>query len=139
RFELQKMDEPHEFTDEHLLDVLGEKPRVTTDRKQRLHCPKCRDVVMMRHFHSVKREVEVDQCPKCDGYWLDAGELFQIRHQFKSEEEKTRAAQEHFSGLFDGELRAMKKEHTEKAEQSHRIASMLRLITPSYYYSQFTK
>ncbi|WP_446011883.1 TFIIB-type zinc ribbon-containing protein [Candidatus Electrothrix sp.] len=136
RFELQQLDEPHEFTDEHLVDVLAKESRTRTDPSQRLQCPKCEDVVMMRHFHSVKKEVEVDQCPKCNGYWLDDGELFKIRQQFKTEEEKNQAAQNHFSKLFDNELTAMKKESDEKAEQSQRIARMFRLITPSYYYSK---
>ncbi len=111
RFELQKMDEPHEFTTEQLLDVLGEdsqnKPDIDTSK--RLHCPKCQDVIMMRHFHSVKREVEIDQCPKCNGYWLDSGELFTIRQQFTTEEEKTQAAKNYFSIVFDKDLKAMKK------------------------------
>ncbi len=139
RFELQKMDEPHEYTDEHLLDVLSEESQQKTDQSKRLHCPKCQHVIMMRHFHSARREVEVDQCPKCNGYWLDDGELFKIRQQFKTEEERTQAAQEHFSKIFDGELTTMKKESEEKAEQSHRIANMFRLITPSYYYSKLKK
>ncbi|MDU9050440.1 MAG: zf-TFIIB domain-containing protein [Candidatus Electrothrix sp. Rat3] len=139
RFELQKMDEPHEFTEEHLLDILGKESQRKTDTSQRLHCPKCRDVVMMRHFHSVKREVEVDQCPKCNGYWLDDKELFKIRRQFKTEEEKTKAAKKYFSGIFDGDLTAMKQESNEKAEQSQHIANMFRLITPSYYFSKLKK
>jgi Zn-finger nucleic acid-binding protein len=32
-----------------------------------------------RHFFSAKRRIEVDECPNCGGYWLDAGELAQIR------------------------------------------------------------
>jgi Zn-finger nucleic acid-binding protein len=36
-------------------------------------------VKLKRHFFSAKRRVEVDQCPNCGGYWLDAGELALIR------------------------------------------------------------
>ncbi|MCI5140246.1 MAG: hypothetical protein D3909_00555 [Candidatus Electrothrix sp. ATG1] len=133
------MNEPHEFTDEHLLDVLAEESQVKTDPSQRLHCPKCQDVVMMRHFYSVKREVEVDHCPKCAGYWLDDGELFKIRQQFKTEEERKKAAESHFSGIFDEDLSSMKNESDEKAEQAQRVAKMFRLITPSYYYSSLKK
>ncbi len=139
RFELQKMDEPHEFTDEHLLEVLATESQVQIDPLQRLHCPKCMDVVMMRHFHSVKQEVEIDHCPKCAGYWLDDGELFKIRQQFKNEDEKTQAAQDHFSAIFAGELTAMKKESDKKTEQYNSIKNMLRLITPSFYYSKIKK
>jgi Zn-finger nucleic acid-binding protein len=34
-----------------------------------------------RHFFSAKRRVQVDQCPNCGGYWLDAGELELIRSE----------------------------------------------------------
>ena len=34
---------------------------------------------LKRHFFSAKKRVEVDQCPNCGGYWLDAGELEAIR------------------------------------------------------------
>ena len=30
---------------------------------------------MMRHFFSVKRQVEVDECPGCGGFRLDAGKM----------------------------------------------------------------
>ena len=45
------------------------------------HCPKCGDIVLMRHYYSKKRGVVVDECPSCGGFWLDAGELEQIRSE----------------------------------------------------------
>ena len=42
----------------------------------------------------------MDQCPNCAGYWLDAGELAQIRAE-RSETEKTeQARQSSISGEF---------------------------------------
>jgi Zn-finger nucleic acid-binding protein len=37
--------------------------------------------------------VQVDQCPNCGGYWLDAGELASIRQE-KASSEKVGQAQE---------------------------------------------
>ena len=37
---------------------------------------------------SLQRQVLVDECPNCGGFWLDAGELADIR-------EETQAAKEH--------------------------------------------
>jgi Zn-finger nucleic acid-binding protein len=136
RFELHKMDEPHEFTDENLVDLLAAESKVDPDKTKRLNCPKCKDVVMMRNFFTVKREVEVDHCPKCGGYWLDEGELFHIRKQFKTEEERKQAATGYFGVIFDDELAKMKAESQEKAEQAKRIANMFKLISPRYYYSK---
>ena len=47
-------------------------------------CPRCgkaRRVVMVRRFHSPRRQVEVDECPTCGGIWLDGGELARIREE----------------------------------------------------------
>ena len=136
RFELQKMDEPHEFTDENLIDVLAIESPVPYDSTLKRKCPKCEDTVMMRHFFSVKKEVEVDHCPKCAGYWLDEGELFQIRKQYKSESDRKQAAEQYFSDLFDNDLSKMKMESEEKAQQAKKIANMFRLISPRYYFNK---
>ena len=71
--ELKKFDAPHESAGQALLNVERDET-VQVDRTKRLKCPKCDDIVMMRHFFSVKKDVEVDECPGCGGFWLDAGE-----------------------------------------------------------------
>ena len=131
-FELKKFDEPHESAGEELLDI-EQDPSIIVDRSQRLKCPKCDDVVMMRHFFSVKKEVEVDECPSCGGFWLDAGELCKIRILFATEQERERAAEEYFSEIFGGEIAAMKAEDQAKLDKIRKISNMFRFICPSYY------
>jgi Zn-finger nucleic acid-binding protein len=85
-FELQKVDQEEEVAGGHLLDIQrDEKVKVDPNRKR--ECPRCEGVKLKRHFFSAKRLVEVDECPNCAGYWLDAGELTRIRA------EKSRAEQ----------------------------------------------
>jgi Zn-finger nucleic acid-binding protein len=132
-FELKKMDEPHEFTDENLLELLAENFRIEHDQSKKRNCPKCQDVVMMRNFFSIKQEVEIDHCPKCAGYWLDEGELYQIRNQYKTEEERRSAAISYFGEIFDGELSEAKETTQEEARKRQKVSNMFRLITPSYY------
>ncbi len=136
RFELQKMDEPHEFTDNNLMDILSIESPTVYDQSPKRICPKCTDIVMMKHFFSVKREVEVDHCPKCAGYWLDEGELFKIRKQFNTEEERKQATVRYFADIFDDDLTKMKNESHEKAMQAQKIANMFRLVSPRYYFSK---
>lgn len=52
---------------------------LTIDFDKRRVCPKCPDIVLMRHYYSKKRGVVVDECPNGGGFWLDAGELEQVR------------------------------------------------------------
>ena len=86
-FELQRVDEKHETARGGWLVHIEHDPVVVVDQTKKRGCPRCPEVKLMRHFLSQKRLVEVDQCPNCDGYWLDCGELARVR------EEKELAAQ----------------------------------------------
>ena len=77
-FELQRVDEVREVPDQHLLRI-QRNPRLAVDPARKRACPRCQGVKLKRHFFSAKRQVEVDHCPSCAGYWLDAGELEKIR------------------------------------------------------------
>ncbi len=77
-FELQKVDEQEEISDEWLLNIERD-PAVQVDSSAKRACPRCDDVKLKRHFFTAKRKIGVDLCPGCGGYWLDAGELEKIR------------------------------------------------------------
>jgi len=131
-FELKKFDEPHECAGEALLDIERNESLIV-DHTKRLKCPKCDDIVMMRHFFSVKKGVEVDECPGCAGFWFDAGELREIRGLFKTEEERHEAAEEYFEEVFGDRLKAMKAESEEKLAGTRKIVNLFRYICPSNY------
>ncbi|MFQ6104500.1 MAG: zf-TFIIB domain-containing protein [Candidatus Glassbacteria bacterium] len=131
-FELQKVDEMHESAGERLLDIERDE-KVKVDRSRKRMCPKCGNMPMLRHFFSVKQEVEVDECPACGGYWLDFGELARIRHQFENEEEREKAAEEYFEEIFGKKLSEMREEGEEKLKKARKIAHVFRFICPSYY------
>jgi hypothetical protein len=126
-FELRKFDEPHESAGQALLQV-EKNPDVRVDHGQKRNCPKCQDLVMMRHFFSVKRQVEIDECPGCAGIWLDYGELGQIRSQFASEREREQAAEEYFRDVLGPDLAEMKVRSELRA--SSRIADIFGFLSP---------
>ena len=132
QFELKKFDEPHESSGEALLEIERDES-ITLNHTKRWKCPKCDDIVMMRHFFSVKKEVEVDECPGCGGFWLDAGELRQIRSLFKTEAEREAAADRYFDEVFGDELVEAKAESGEKVARAHKVANIFRFICPSNY------
>ena len=90
-FELQRVDEEKECAGEHLLEIERDKS-VVVDPTRKRQCPRCEGVKLMRHFFSARRRIEVDQCPNCDGYWLDAGELAAVRTEKAQEERVSEAA-----------------------------------------------
>jgi Zn-finger nucleic acid-binding protein len=100
-FELQRVDEEDEAAGEPLLHIKRDD-RIVLDTSRKRDCPRCEGIRLRRHFFSAKRRVEVDECPNCGGYWLDAGELAQIRAE-KSETD--RAAQIRQSSVSPADIR----------------------------------
>jgi len=81
-FELQRVDEKHEAAGE-LLAHIQRDPRLNVDPTRKRDCPRCGGIKLRRHLFNPKSTVEVDHCPNCGGYWLDAGELETIRQETK--------------------------------------------------------
>ncbi len=130
--ELQQVDEACETVGDGLLDVPRDPAR-EVDHAARRDCPRCAGVVMMRHYFSVRREVEVDHCPSCGGYFLDHGELAAIRAQFASEHDRREAARALFAELFDPQLEAVATLSNEHRERARAFARMVRVLLPSYW------
>ncbi len=128
--ELKKVDEPHESAGEVLLDI-PRKPGIQVDFEAKRKCPRCENMVLMRHFYSVKRQIEIDECPNCGGIWLDAGELSQIRSLFKSESEKKAAADVLFSKAFDAELKILGAKVEHGTKNPREIGLALKFLSPS--------
>lgn len=56
-------------------------PAVIVDPARDRKCPRCKTVMLERRLFSLGTGVEMDCCPKCDGVWLDAGELETIQEE----------------------------------------------------------
>lgn len=130
--ELKKLDESHE-ADPKFLEFLDQGSRGTIDLGKLVKCPVCPDQPMKRYFWSVKRQVEVDECPKCGGMWLDAGELTHIHSLFKTEADRKQAAAQMFDEMFGPNLEKLKEEGRIKAEAAGRLRNAIRFILPSNY------
>ena len=108
-FELQRVDEEREAAGERLLEIERDA-RIHVDSSRKRECPRCPGIKLQRHFFSARRKVEVDQCPNCAGYWLDAGELAQIRAETAQTAKAQEAAR---SGLSSEVIRYLYRLRTE--------------------------
>jgi uncharacterized protein len=97
-FELQQVDETGQ-PGEPLLHIRRNE-KIIVDPARKRDCPRCAGVKLHRHYFSAKRRVQVDQCPNCAGYWLDAGELAQIREENSFTQEAEQARQTTLSAEF---------------------------------------
>jgi len=128
---LGKVDQPDQSAGQSLLNI-PQNASLKVDQSQRRKCPRD-SVVMMRHFWSVKRDVVVDECPKCEGIFLDPGELAAIRADYKSDAERHKAAEAYYSEMFDQQLAGMLRQDKAKLESARRVARIFKFVCPSYY------
>jgi hypothetical protein len=59
---------------EEQMKLISEKEKENLKNLHFMRCPKCGMELIMIKF----RDVEVDECPSCKGFWLDAGEVEKI-------------------------------------------------------------
>src|SRR5437868_4029401 len=72
-FELAKLDEKNEGVGQALQDALHSS-RVNDENRGPIPCPKC-NLPMHRHQFKYDKEINVDECYNCGGFFLDSGEL----------------------------------------------------------------
>jgi len=84
--ELEQVDEKNEGLGRALDEAL-KSPQVNDEDRGPIECPKC-GIAMHTHKYSSAKEVNVDECYACGGFFLDSGELRKIRDNYMSEEER---------------------------------------------------
>lgn len=132
-YEIKKLDEAHETAGDKLADLLEAFIDDNVDFSQRIKCPKCPDSVLLRHFYSPKRSIQMDTCPTCAGIWLDPGELTHLRNLFSTEEEKNVYAQDFVDEVTAKVLGPELQKSKDELEKAKSFAKMFRFICPSYY------
>ena len=127
--ELGKVDEKDEGLGDALKEAL-KYPRTNDDARGQIPCPKCA-VPMHIHKYASNKEVNVDECYACGGFFLDSGELQEIRDNHMSEEER----EEYTRKLVD-EIPEHKEAVDELDREKARIVAIdrfTRFLRLSYY------
>jgi len=65
------------------LHTIWQGPITPVNTNEPRMCPRCPEQLMDRKWFSESKKVEIDQCPKCAGIWLDAGEFSRIYDEIK--------------------------------------------------------
>lgn len=84
-YELSNLDEKNEGLGAALEAALR-SPRHNDGQRGPIACPKC-SIPMHTHKYARAKEVNVDECYECGGFFLDSGELTEIRDHYMSDAE----------------------------------------------------
>jgi len=127
--ELSKLDEKNEGLGNALKEALV-YPRYNETDRERLKCPKC-GTPMHAHKYESSKEVNVDECYSCGGFFLDSGELKVIRDTFMSEQEETEYAKKLLDNVPD--YQDAQNDLTKLKQREEAIRRYTRFLRLSYY------
>lgn len=83
--ELGKLDRNNEGSGTALEEFLHDKP-LKTERAGKITCPRCQ-IPMFEHLYKASKSARVDECYNCGAFFLDQGELYDIRSNCMSDQE----------------------------------------------------
>ena len=84
--ELTKLDETNDGLGGAFQEAL-QFPKVNDENRGPISCPKC-GIPLHRHLYKSSKEVNIDECYRCGGFFLDSGELAEVRDHHMSEQEQ---------------------------------------------------
>ena len=133
RFELLKLNKESRGTGARLLDV-QRADGVRFFRDVEAICPHCETSLLLRHFFSREQNVEVYQCPKCGGFWIDSGELVNlIKSGFETEENQKKAVASYFQTVSDQRIAKMNLHIEDVVESARSIVKIFLFICPKKF------
>ncbi|MFC1541421.1 zf-TFIIB domain-containing protein [Candidatus Latescibacterota bacterium] len=127
--EIVKLDEQNEGLGRALGEAL-KYPQTNEENRGNINCPKC-GIPMHIHKYKSSKEINVDECYVCGGFFLDSGELKVIRDTFMSEDEE----EQYNKSLLNDmpEYQEAQKDLEKQKLRADAIRKYTRFIRLSYY------
>jgi uncharacterized protein len=91
-------------------------------------CPACETTLLHRHFFSADGDMEINQCSKCRGFWIDLAGLAKLYSLPKGQREK--AVAKYFSTVIDKKIHGMLLLHDDIAQQAQVLTQILQFLCP---------
>src|SRR5947208_16499603 len=116
------------------LEAALRNPRNNHGQRPPIECPKCSIPI---HTHKYKRtkEVNVDECYNCGAFFLDSGELTDIRDNYMSDAEVTAYADQIINSI--PEYAQAVKNLDAKKQRLESIQKYTKFMTVSYWRKKF--
>jgi len=131
--ELMMLDEKNEGLGAALEAALR-YPRNNDGQRGPIKCPNC-GIPMHTHKYKRAKEVNVDECYNCGGFFLDSGELTDIRNNYMSDVE-VQAYVDKIINSVPEYAQAMKDLETQK-KRLESIQKFTKFLTVNYWRKKF--
>jgi len=129
RGELRMLDE-HDEGLGAALEAALQSPRQNDGQRGPLTCPACH-IPMHTHAYKRDQEVNLDECYKCGGIFLDSGELKEIRDHYLSDAQ-VKAYADQLIASVPGYGEAMKNMEA-RQQRAENVQRLTRFLTVNYW------
>lgn len=133
QYELKMLDEKNEGLGSALEEALR-YPRNNDGQRGQINCPKC-SIPLHTHKYKRAKEVNVDECYNCGGFFLDSGELTEIRDNYMSDAEVNAYAEQMMNSVPQYS-KAIKDLDAQK-KRLESIEKFTKLMTLNYWRKKF--
>lgn len=133
RGELRMLDE-HDEGLGAALEAALRSPRRNDEKRGPLTCPVC-GIPMHTHAYARNQAINVDECYKCGGLFLDAGELREIRENYMSDAD-VQAYADRLIAAVPGYAEAMKNVEA-RQQRTENVQRLTRFLTVNYWRKKF--
>ncbi len=93
-------------------------------------CPQCQTTLLYRHCFDRDLEMEIDQCAKCAGFWLETGTLSDITNPDRTLKERSEKAEQFFHTLMNKKLAHMDFTNDDTLNAAQQIIDIFRFLCP---------
>jgi Zn-finger nucleic acid-binding protein len=132
--ELRMLDQKNEGAGA-ALEVALRCPRNNDGKRGPIICPKC-SIPLHTHKYKRDQEVNVDECYSCGGFFLDSGELTEIRNNYMSDTE-VNAYVDKLVNSVPGYTEEINKLDAEK-NRLETIHKLTQFLTVNYWQKKFS-
>ena len=127
--ELGKLDEQNEGLGTALREALNYE-RTNDENRGQIKCPKC-NLPMHIHKYESAKEVNIDECYQCGGFFVDSGELKAIRENFMSEAERDTYMKKLLNG--SAEFKNAREDLEKEKSRTEAVRNFTKFMRVSYY------
>jgi Zn-finger nucleic acid-binding protein len=131
--ELRKLDAKNEGLGSALEAALR-YPRNNHGQRGQINCPRC-SIPMHTHKYDKAKEVNVDECYNCGGFFLDSGELTEIRDNRMSDAEIDAYTDQMANSI--PEYKQELKDIDAEKRRAEDIRGFIKMMTTGYWRRRF--
>jgi Zn-finger nucleic acid-binding protein len=133
RGELRMLDE-HDEGLGAALEAALRAPRRNDEKRGPLTCPAC-GIPMHTHAYARDRAVNVDECYKCGGFFLDSGELKEIRDHYMADADVKAYADQIIASV--PEYASAMKDLGAEQQRVESVQKFTKFLTVNYWRKRF--